>query len=243
MTPSDSTDRAMAADDPFRFSDQFGPAKIVHITERTTALRATVIVDSVALGPAIGGVRMAPDVTTAECFGLARAMTWKNAAAGLRHGGGKAVIAADPLMPDHEKEPLLRAFAHAIADLDDYIPGPDMGTDETCMAWVHDEIGRSVGLPAALGGIPLDEIGATGYGLAASIDVAAEHIGMSLAGARVAVQGFGAVGRHVAVPHRARLHPGGGCRLGRSDRRPRRARRRCGGRHQLVRHRGLPSGR
>jgi glutamate dehydrogenase/leucine dehydrogenase len=184
--------------DPFRFADSIGPAKIVHITEPATGLRATVVVDNVALGQAIGGVRMAPDVTTEECVGLARAMTLKNAAAGLRHGGGKAVIAADPLMPVADKERLIRSFARAIADLTDYAPGPDMGTDETCMAWIRDEIGRAVGLPAALGGIPLDVVGATGFGLAAAIDVAAEHIGMSLTGARVAVQGFGAVGRNVA---------------------------------------------
>ncbi len=186
------------ADDPFRFTDELGPAKVLHLSERRTGLRATVVVDNVAIGPAIGGVRMAPDVTTEECFALARAMTLKNAAAGLRHGGGKSVIAADPAMPTADKERMLRAFARAIADLTDYIPGPDMGTDETSMAWVYDEIGRVVGLPAALGGIPLDEIGATGFGLAAAIDVAAAEIGMDLAGARVAVQGFGAVGRHVA---------------------------------------------
>lgn len=185
-------------DDPFRFSDELGPAKILHVTERTTGLRATVVVDNVAAGPAIGGVRMAPDVTTDECVGLARAMTLKNAAAGLRHGGGKAVIAADPLMPADRKERVMRAFARSIADLTDYIPGPDMGTDETCMAWVHDEIARCIGLPGELGGIPLDEIGATALGLAAAIDVAAAHIGMSLPGARVAVQGYGAVGRNVA---------------------------------------------
>lgn len=190
--------RRPAGDDPFRFTDELGPLKIVHVTERSTGLRATVVIDNVAVGQAIGGVRMAPDVTTEECFRLARAMTLKNAAAGLNHGGGKSVIVADPTMPSDRKERLIRAFADAIEDLTDYVPGPDMGTDETCMAWVRDQIGRAVGLPAALGGIPLDVVGATGYGLAAAIDVAAEHIGMSLAGARVAVQGFGAVGSNVA---------------------------------------------
>jgi glutamate dehydrogenase/leucine dehydrogenase len=185
-------------DNPFRFTDDFGPAKIVHLTDRTAGLRATVVIDNVAIGPAIGGTRLAPDVTTEECFGLARAMTLKNSAAGLPHGGAKSVIVGDPDMPAADKERLIRAFARGIAELHEYIPGPDMGTDETCMAWVHDEIGRSIGLPAVLGGIPLDEIGATGFGLAASIDVAASRIGMDLHGARVAVQGFGAVGSHVA---------------------------------------------
>ena len=48
-----------------------------------------------------------------------------------------------------------------------------MGTDELAMGWIKDEIGRAVGLPREIGGIPLDEIGATGFGLASAIDVAA----------------------------------------------------------------------
>jgi glutamate dehydrogenase/leucine dehydrogenase len=104
---------------------------------------------------------MAPDVSLDECYRLARAMTWKNAAAGLPHGGGKSVISADPRMPAEQKEQIIRSFAQSIGDLADYIPGPDMGTNETCMAWIKDETGRAVGLPSVVGGIPLDEIGAT----------------------------------------------------------------------------------
>src|ERR1019366_1654751 len=125
-------------------------------------------------------------------------MTWKNAAAGLPHGGGKAVIFGDPRKATPAKEQMIRAFAGSMRDITDYIPGPDMGTDEQCMAWVKDEIGGAVGLPSALGGIPLDEIGATGFGLAACIDVARELSGPDLKGARIAVQGFGAVGKHAA---------------------------------------------
>ena len=141
---------------------------------------------------------MAPDVSVEEYFQLARAMTWKNAAAGLPHGGGKSVIFGDPRAAAAAKEQLIRCFADAIRDVSDYIPGPDMGTDEQCMAWVRDETGRAVGLPSVLGGIPLDEIGATGFGLAACVDVAREFIGLELQGARIAVQGFGAVGKHAA---------------------------------------------
>ena len=185
-------------EDPFRFADDLGPAKIVHLYRPGVGLKAIVVIDNVACGPAIGGVRMAPDVSLEECARLARAMTLKNAAAGLAHGGGKAVIFADPRMPAAAKERLMRAFAGAMRDLVEYIPGPDMGTDERCMAWVRDEIGRAVGLPRVLGGIPLDEIGATGFGLATAIAAAAPRCGLALRGARVAVQGFGAVGRHAA---------------------------------------------
>ena len=185
-------------DDMFRFADDFGPARIIRIYRPSLPLKAIIVIDNTACGASVGGVRLAPDVSVEECFRLARAMTWKNAAAGLPHGGGKAVIFGDPRMAATPKEQMIRAFAGSIRDITDYIPGPDMGTDEQCMAWVKDEIGRAVGLPSALGGIPLDEIGATGFGLAACVDVAREFIGLDLKGARIAVQGFGAVGKHAA---------------------------------------------
>jgi len=125
-------------------------------------------------------------------------MTLKNSAAGLAHGGGKSVLWGDPRMPRENKERLIRAFAHALRHEQDYIFGPDMGTDESCMAWIKDEIGRSVGLPASLGGIPLDVIGATGWGLSHAAEVATHHCGLALEGARVVIQGFGAVGTHTA---------------------------------------------
>jgi glutamate dehydrogenase (NAD(P)+) len=125
-------------------------------------------------------------------------MTLKNAAAGLPHGGGKAVLYGDPKIASNEKQRLIRAFASALRNTEEYIFGPDMGTNEECMAWVHDETGRAVGLPSELGGIPLDQIGATGFGMRHATDVALEHCDFELEGARVAVQGFGAVGMHVA---------------------------------------------
>lgn len=182
----------------FRFADELGPEKIIHIHVPAVGLKAIVVVDNVACGPSIGGVRMAPDVSVEECVRLARAMTFKNAAAGLAHGGGKSVIFAEPHGDPVHKQALVRAFARAIAPIADYIVGPDMGTDEACMAWIRDEIGRSVGLPREIGGIPLDEIGATGLGVAAAADIAQDYCDLELDGARVAVQGFGAVGKFAA---------------------------------------------
>jgi glutamate dehydrogenase (NAD(P)+) len=178
--------------------DDLGPASVVLLREPRTRLEAIVVVDNVACGPAIGGVRMAPDVTVGEVSRLARAMTFKNAAAGLPHGGGKSGIVADPACAPTEKERLVRTFARMIRGLTEYIPGPDMGTNEACMAWVKDEIDRAVGLPRVLGGIPLDEIGATGFGIAVAAEVAAPEAKLDLAGARVVVEGFGAVGQHAA---------------------------------------------
>lgn len=179
-------------------SDEIGPEKIMLLRNPDAGLEAVLVVDNTAGGPAIGGIRMAQDVSVSEVFRLARAMTFKNAAAGLPHGGGKAGIIADPAMPDEEKEGLIRAFADAIRDITDYIPGPDMGTTEASMAQIHDEIGRAVGLPAAMGGIPLDTLGATAFGVVVATEVAAELGFVTIDRARVVIEGFGAVGTHTA---------------------------------------------
>lgn len=184
--------------DVFQYADELGPLKIIHVYEPTIKLKATLVVDNIAKGPAIGGMRMAEDVSTEECFRLARAMSFKNAAAGLAHGGGKVVIYANPKMPKPDKQLLLRGLAHALRTETTYVFAPDMGTDEECMAWIRDEVERVVGLPRELGGIPLDEIGATGWGLSHVTDVATRYCDVQLNGARVVVQGFGAVGMNVS---------------------------------------------
>ncbi len=178
--------------------DDLGPAKVVFLRP-CAGVEAVVVIDNVALGPAIGGVRMRPDVTAHEVARLARAMTVKNAVCGLPHGGGKAGIAQLPDLAPVDHERVMRAFARAIEPLTDYIPGPDMGTSETSMAYVHDEIGRCVGLPSVLGGVPLDELGATGFGLGVCADVLDEAKLLNLAGAAAVIQGFGAVGSRAAV--------------------------------------------
>lgn len=178
--------------------DELGPAKVVFL-RLAAGFEAVVVIDNVALGPAIGGVRMRPDVTASEVARLARAMTMKNAVTGLPHGGAKSGIAAPPDLAPADHERVMRAFALAIEQLTDYTPGPDMGTTETSMAYVHDEIGRAVGLPSALGGIPLDELGATGFGLGVCAQVLSESKVLDLAGARVVIQGFGAVGGNAAL--------------------------------------------
>ena len=193
MSDAETIDRCWRS-----LADGLGPARVELLRDPHVGLEAIVVVDNTALGPAIGGVRMAPEVSVEEIARLARAMTLKNAIAGLAHGGAKAGIVADPAVPLDRKQAIVRAFARAIRDRADYIPGPDMGTDEACMAWVHDEIGRAVGLPEVLGGIPLDVIGATGFGLAVAAEAVAAAGWLRLDGARVVVQGYGAVGRHAA---------------------------------------------
>jgi glutamate dehydrogenase (NAD(P)+) len=190
--------------DILRFADNLGPAKIIQVYEPTINLKAVMVIDNIAMGPAIGGIRMAPDVSIEECMRLARTITLKTAAAGLSHGGGKTVVYADPKIPRPEKERLIRALACALRNFPEYVMGPDMGTDEQCMAWIKDETNNHnvTGLPAEAGGIPIDQIGATAWGLRHALEVALPYcscpVGFGLAGARVAIQGFGAVGMNAA---------------------------------------------
>lgn len=177
-------------------TDNLGPSKILHFHFPRTDFRAFLAIDNTALGPAIGGLRITPSVTVGEVARLARAMTLKNSAAGLNHGGGKAGIVASPDNPNIER--FIRLFARQIREVTDYVPGPDMGSNEQSMAWIYDEIGRAVGLPEETGGLPLDKLGATGFGLAECAEVACPYAGLQLKGARVAVQGFGSVGKAVA---------------------------------------------
>ena len=78
--------------DLFGFADELDPAKIVHNYKPNLALRAIVVIDNIACGPSIGEARMTPDFSAAEAFRRARAMTLKNAAAGLPQGSGQKMI-------------------------------------------------------------------------------------------------------------------------------------------------------
>jgi glutamate dehydrogenase (NAD(P)+) len=140
---------------------------------------------------------MSPTVTVDEIARLARVMTWKWAGVDMFHGGAKAGIAADPHADN--KEQVLRAFARKLANEvpREYVLGLDMGLTEVDAAIVQDELGdrgAAVGSPRELGGVPYDQLGVTGFGVAESAHVAAERLGIDLANARVSIQGFGAVG-------------------------------------------------
>jgi len=179
--------------------DQWGPEKVVFVTDPKIRLSGTLVIDNTALGPGKGGIRLQPDVTADEVFRLARAMTWKNAIADLPFGGAKAGIIS---REDIDKGILIRGFARAIKRLvpEEYIAGPDMGTNEEDMAIFADEIGiskASTGKPLRMGGLP-HELGSTGFGVAESVVITSKFAGVSLTNAHVAIEGFGNVGTFTA---------------------------------------------
>jgi glutamate dehydrogenase (NAD(P)+) len=186
------------------FVDHIGPEKIIELYYPETQLKAMVVVDNVTLGPAIGGVRFEPDVSIEEVFYLARAMTFKNAAAEIPHGGAKAAIRENPEKYPHnspERKLLIESFAAGIEEIKEYIPGPDMGTNEEDMQVIYKMIGRATGRPKQNGGIPLDELGLTGLGLVEALKVIEQEQvidGLHLDGAKISIEGYGNVGKAVA---------------------------------------------
>ena len=188
-------------EDVFSLVDEWGPEKVVCVSDRRSGMRGVLVLDNTARGMGKGGTRMSPTLTVREVARLARTMTWKWAAVDLFHGGAKAGILGDPDAPD--KEGVLRAFARALRNEvpAEYVFGLDMGLTEQDAAVLLDELGdrgAAVGLPRELGGLPYDELGVTGFGVAEAADAAATESGWRLAGSRVAIQGFGAVGAAAA---------------------------------------------
>jgi len=187
--------------DTLELMDAWGPEKVVCVSDTRTGMRGVLVIDNTARGMGKGGTRMSPTLSVAEVARLARAMTWKWAMADVMFGGAKAGIKADPNDPN--REAIIRAWARALQRHipAEYVAGLDMGLTEGDAAIVQDELGdrgAAIGSPAALGGIPYDELGFTGWGVAACVQIAVERAELPLAGATITIQGFGAVGRAAA---------------------------------------------
>ncbi len=177
-------------------ADEFGPEKIIEVHDAKAGLHAVCVIDNTAIGIGKGGIRMVPDITVEEVAGLARAMTWKNAMAGIPFGGTKSGIRADPKKVN--KEALMRAFGRAMKNVipSIYCAGPDMNTTEAEMGFLASEIGdpkACTGKPSSMKGLP-HELGSTGFGVAQATRVALAHKGIPINGATVAIEGFGNVG-------------------------------------------------
>ena len=168
------------------------------------------VTHNIARGPSKGGIRYHPDVTLDEVKSLAMWMTWKCALMGLPFGGAKGGVVCDPKrLSIRELERMTRRYtSEIINDIgpERDIPAPDVGTDGRVMAWIfdtysmnkgHSVLGVVTGKPLALGG-SLGREEATARGSLYCIQSLAGKLGERVADYRVAIQGFGNVGSHLA---------------------------------------------
>ncbi|MGW2960727.1 Leu/Phe/Val dehydrogenase [Streptomyces sp. NPDC001220] len=182
-------------------SDQGGHEQVVLCQDRKTGLKAVIAIHSTALGPALGGTRFYPyaneEEAVADALNLARGMSYKNAMAGLDHGGGKAVIIGDP---DRDKtEELLLAYGRFVASLGGrYVTACDVGTYVADMDVVARECRWTTGRSPQNGGAG-DSSVLTAYGVYQGMRASAQHLwgDPSLRGRTVGIAGVGKVGHHL----------------------------------------------
>jgi glutamate dehydrogenase (NAD(P)+) len=168
------------------------------------------VTHNVARGPSKGGIRYHPAVTLDEVRALSMWMTWKCALMGIPFGGAKGVVVCDPkVLSRGELERVTRRYTSEIINEigpERDIPAPDVGTDASVMAWIfdtysmnkgHSVLGVVTGKPLAIGG-SLGREEATARGSLYCIRDALSEQGRAIEGVRVAVQGFGNVGRNLA---------------------------------------------
>jgi glutamate dehydrogenase (NAD(P)+) len=160
-------------------------------------------------GPYKGGLRYHPKMDEEHAVALASLMTWKCAVVDVPFGGAKGGIDCDPKSMDpidvnHLTRQLTVQLKEVIGPTVD-IPAPDMNTDATVMGWIMDEYSKYQGFsPAVVTGKPLHLFGsegreeATGRGIAHIVVAVLAERSRTPVGARIAIQGFGNVGSHVA---------------------------------------------
>jgi leucine dehydrogenase len=193
----------------FDYMEQSDYEQLVFCQDKNSGLKAVIAIHDTTLGPALGGTRMWTYETEAkaieDALRLAKGMTYKNAAAGLNLGGGKAVIIGDP---KKDKNPaMFRAFGRYIQGLNGrYITAEDVGTTVEDMNTIHMETDFVTGISASSGSSG-DPSPVTAYGVYMGMKAAAkEAFGSdSLEGKTVAVQGVG----HVAYNLCRHLHEEG----------------------------------
>ncbi|GGL37273.1 Glu/Leu/Phe/Val dehydrogenase [Phycicoccus endophyticus] len=187
---------------PTDLVDLAGHEQVAFCSDPDTGLRAVIALHSTALGPALGGTRFHPypsmDAALADVLRLSRAMSSKNALAGLEHGGGKAVVIGDP---HRDKTPeLLRAYGRFVESLAGrYVTACDVGTYVADMDVVAEETRWATGRSPERGGAG-DSSVLTAFGVLQGMRAAAQHVWgePTLAGRRVGLAGVGKVGARLA---------------------------------------------
>lgn len=186
-------------------SDLGGHEQVLLCQDRESGLKAVIALHSTALGPALGGTRFhayaseenPEEAALLDALNLARGMSYKNALAGLDHGGGKAVILGDP--EEIKTEKLLLAYGRFVASLGGrYVTACDVGTYVSDMDVVARECPWTTGRSPENGGAG-DSSVLTAFGVFQGMRASAQASwgAPTLRGRRVGIAGVGKVGHHL----------------------------------------------
>jgi glutamate dehydrogenase (NAD(P)+) len=168
------------------------PARVLELRDEEAGLEAVVVIDTQLFPVAAGGTRMLPDVDLYEVAWLARAMTWKFAACRVQYAGAKAGVR----FAGGDRHTVLAAYKRALEPFSEtFLTGPDMGTDPA--DFVQDGATELPLWAQTHDGMGMDDL-ATGHGVKGAAEAALAHLGRSLSGAAVAIEGFGKVGAGTA---------------------------------------------
>ena len=172
--------------------------QMVFCNDNETGLKAIIGIHNTVLGPSLGGTRMWQYKNEMEALRdvlrLSRGMTYKASVAGLKLGGGKAVIIGDSKKDKNEK--FMRRFGQFVNSLGGkYITAEDVGMSLQDMEWVSKETKYVTGLPGKSG----DPSSVTAFGVFYAMKASAKEKwgNDSLSEKKVMVQGIGHVGEHL----------------------------------------------
>lgn len=185
----------------FQDLEKYGHEQIAFFQDKESGLKAIIGVHSTVLGPSLGGCRMwkytDEQAALRDVLRLSRGMTFKAAVAGLNLGGGKAVVMADART---EKTPaMLKAFGKAVEAMGGrYITAEDVGMSVSDIDTIRGYTKWAVGGSNEGGSGDPSVMTAFGVFQGMKASIKAAGMGESLDGARVAIQGVGNVGYHLA---------------------------------------------
>ena len=182
-----------------------GHERVVVAEDSDTGLRAVIAIHSTALGPALGGTRMSmyadsdrPGAAAyADALRLSRAMSYKNALAGLDHGGGKGVIINDPRT---RTDDVLRAYGRVVDSLGGiYVTAADLGITVHDMDIIGETCRWTTGRSPERGGVGDSGI-LTAVGVWHGMRACAQTVwgDPNLGGRTVGIVGAGKVGGRLA---------------------------------------------
>lgn len=177
----------------FKDIPQDGYERVIHVEDEASGLEAIIAIHNTKLGPAIGGIRCYAydsfESQLTDALRLSQGMTFKNAAAGLNHGGAKTTINASKIKDRKAAYQYVGKIVNLLDGI--YICAGDVGTTTEDLFRVNDKT-------SYVAGITLDSSKPTALGVFTSIGALLERDNKEIKDTVFVVEGLGKVGGKLA---------------------------------------------